>query len=62
MKYNFLIVLAITIALASCVKENTPDVPFDNTVDTTVAMPGGFMNGPFWQYQPSIIKINLYAA
>ena len=50
MKYNFLIVLAMTTILASCVKENTPDILLDNTVDTTVAMQGGkgtFMNGPF---------------
>ena len=50
MKNILLIVLASTILLASCVKENTPTVPLNDTVDTTVAMPGekgNFMNGPY---------------
>ena len=36
--------------LISCVKENTPEVVLDNTVDTTVATPGSsgnFSNGPY---------------
>jgi hypothetical protein len=44
------LLLAATIFLISCVKENTPEIVLDNTVDTTIAMPqnnGNFMNGPF---------------
>ena len=44
------VLLAATILLISCVKENTPEIVLDNTVDTTIAMPqnnGNFMNGPF---------------
>jgi len=44
------LLLAATILLLSCVKENTPEILLDNTVDTTIAMPqnnGNFMNGPF---------------
>lgn len=44
------IVLISTALLVSCVKENTPEIVLDNTVDTTVAVPGGkgnFMNGPY---------------
>ncbi len=36
--------------LASCVKENMPAIPLDNTVDTTIAPPknmGDFKNGAF---------------
>jgi len=50
MKYFCPIGLVITILLVSCVKENTPEIRLDNTVDTTVAMPknnGAFMNGPY---------------
>ena len=42
------------IVLASCVKENTPVIPLDNTVDTTIAMPkgkGDFMNGQKINYK-----------
>jgi hypothetical protein len=45
-----LCVLAISVFLASCVKENTPEIPLNDTVDTTVAEPGNkgvFMNGPY---------------
>ena len=41
---------AVTILLISCVKENTPEIVLDNTVDTAVAMPqnnGNFINGPY---------------
>jgi len=44
------LLLAPTILLISCVKENTPEIVLDNTVDTTIAIPqnnGNFMNGPF---------------
>ena len=44
------IVLVLIAFLTSCVKENTPEIILDNTVDTTVAMPGNngtFMNGPY---------------
>lgn len=36
--------------LASCVKENTPEIPLNDTLDTTIAVPGekgNFMNGPY---------------
>lgn len=44
------LVLVSTVFLISCVKENTPEVVLNNTVDTTVAMPenkGNFINGPY---------------
>jgi hypothetical protein len=48
---NILVLLLVsTILLISCVKENTPEIVLDNTVDTTVAMPqnnGNFINGPY---------------
>lgn len=50
MKIIFLLLIASTLLLISCVKENTPEIVLDNTVDTTVAMPqnnGNFMNGPY---------------
>jgi hypothetical protein len=50
MKTILFIVLASTIFLASCVKENTPEIPLNDTVDTTMAMPGEkgtFINGPY---------------
>ncbi|HKO81172.1 MAG TPA: hypothetical protein VJU78_12290 [Chitinophagaceae bacterium] len=40
--------LVPTIFLTSCIKENAPAVPLNNTVDTVVAIPGekgSFMNG-----------------
>jgi hypothetical protein len=43
-------VLVAIIFLLSCVKDNTPTRPLDNTVDTTVAMgryAGTFSNGPY---------------
>lgn len=43
-------VLALAIFLVSCVKENTPEIPLNNNVDTLVATPantGAFMNGPY---------------
>lgn len=43
-------VCVMTVFLVSCVKENTPEIVLDNTVDTTVAVPankGNFMNGPY---------------
>jgi hypothetical protein len=42
--------LVIAIALLSCVKKNTPEIPLNNNVDTTMAMQqqrGIFMNGPY---------------
>ena len=50
MKKILLIVLVTAAFLTSCVKENTPVIPLDNTVDSTIAMQknmGDFMNGPF---------------
>lgn len=50
MKNILLIVLVSSIALASCVKENTPEIPLNDTVDTTMAMSGEsgtFINGPY---------------
>ena len=50
MRHIFLLLLTAKILLISCVKENTPEIGLDNTVDTTIAMPqnnGNFMNGPF---------------
>ena len=42
--------LLAIVLLTSCVKENTPEILLNNTVDTTVAIPrntGTFMNGPY---------------
>ena len=42
--------LLAIVLLTSCVKENTPEIFLNNTVDTTVAIPrnrGAFMNGPY---------------
>ena len=50
MKYIFMLLIVSTTLLVSCVKENTPEIVLDNTVDTTMAMPqnnGNFMNGPY---------------
>ena len=50
MKNSCVIGLLVTVLLVSCVKENTPEIPLNDTVDTTVAMPkhnGTFMNGPY---------------
>ena len=48
---GILIVLSVAaVFLFSCVKENTPEIVLDDTVDTTVAVPGNngnFMNGPY---------------
>ena len=43
-------VLVASLILLSCVKENTPTTPLDNTVDTTMATgryAGMFVNGPY---------------
>lgn len=43
-------VICITAALSSCVKENTSTIPLNNNIDTTIAMSryrGTFMNGPY---------------
>jgi len=48
-RIGFPILLSV-IVLTSCVKENTPTTPLNNTVDTTVAIggvSGMFMNGPY---------------
>jgi hypothetical protein len=51
MNRTTLLIVFVSVAfLLSCVKENTPEIPLDNSVDTTVAMPkntGAFMNGPY---------------
>ena len=50
MKYILMLLIVSTTLLVSCVKENTPEIVLDNTVDTTMAMPqnnGNFMNGPY---------------
>lgn len=50
MKYILMLLIASATLLVSCVKENTPEIVLDNTVDTTMAMPqnnGNFMNGPY---------------
>jgi hypothetical protein len=50
MKKIIIPILTMTIVLLSCIKENTPTTPLDNTVDTTVAMgryAGTFTNGPY---------------
>lgn len=42
--------LVMTVVLMSCVKNNTPEIPLNNNVDTTMAMQqqkGVFMNGPY---------------
>lgn len=42
--------LVMAVALLSCVKNNTPEIPLNNNVDTTTAMQqqkGIFMNGPY---------------
>jgi Electron transfer DM13 len=50
MKNFLMLLIASATILVSCVKENTPEIVLDNTVDTTMAMPqnnGNFMNGPY---------------
>jgi hypothetical protein len=51
MKANFFMFMMLMCgSLISCVKKNTPEIPLDNTVDTTMAMQqnaGVFMNGPY---------------
>lgn len=50
MKYILMLLIASATLLVSCVKENTPEIVLDNSVDTTMAMPqnnGNFMNGPY---------------
>ena len=50
MKCIVLVLIVSSTLLVSCVKENTPTIPLDDVVDTTVAMPknnGEFMNGPY---------------
>ena len=45
-----LLVFVLAFFVVSCVKNNTPVVPVDDTVDTTAAMQintGMFMNGPY---------------
>lgn len=47
---HLFMILCITVALSSCVKENTPTIPLNNNIDTTTAMSrymGTFMNGPY---------------
>ena len=42
--------IVFLIGLLSCVKDNTPVIPLNNTVDTTNATAkhdGNFMNGPY---------------
>lgn len=50
MRCILMLLIAAPIFLFSCVKENTPEIVLDNTIDRTIAMPqnnGTFMNGPF---------------
>ena len=50
MRYILMLLIASATLLVSCVKENTPEIVLDNSVDTTMAMPqnnGNFMNGPY---------------
>jgi len=50
MRHMVVFLVTSLILFGSCVKENTPGLVLDNTVDTTVAIPqnnGNFMNGPF---------------
>ncbi len=50
MKKTFPIILFITISLAACVKENTPNTPVNNTIDTSMVNLQGsgiFINGPY---------------
>jgi Electron transfer DM13 len=49
------------ISLVSCVKENTPEIVLDNTVDTTIAVPqnnGNFINGPFGSVSGTVTVYN----
>jgi hypothetical protein len=50
MQKILLMLFASSVLLASCVKENTPEIPLNDTVDTTIAVPGekgNFINGPY---------------
>ncbi len=50
MRAPFFSVILLMLFFASCVKENTPTTPLDNTADTTMAMSrysGMFVNGPY---------------
>lgn len=53
--------LLSAILLISCVKENTPEIVLDNTVDTTIAVQqnnGNFINGPFGSVSGMAIVYN----
>jgi hypothetical protein len=50
MKTAFAVIMVTILFLVSCVKENTPTTPLDNTVDTLSASleyNGNFINGPY---------------
>lgn len=50
MKWMLMTMTAALLFLTACVKENTPEIPLDNNVDTTIAIPqnnANFMNGPY---------------
>ena len=50
MKKIVVILVMANIVFAACVKENTPVIPLNDTVDTTNSTPkhdGNFMNGPY---------------
>jgi hypothetical protein len=50
MKAFLILATAFVFVLVSCVKENTPTVPLNDSVDTTAAMlkyTGNFINGPY---------------
>lgn len=50
MQKILLILFVSSVVLVSCVKENTPEIPLNDTVDTTIAVPGergNFINGPY---------------
>jgi hypothetical protein len=50
MKNILMSAIVLACVFSSCVKENTPTTPLNNSVDTTVAMlkyTGDFINGPY---------------
>lgn len=48
--YKFILSISIVTIFASCIKENTPGIPVNNPVDTSMAVSlfnGTFNNGPY---------------
>jgi hypothetical protein len=63
MKTILFLLFTAVVVLSSCVKDNTPTTPLNNTVDSTVAMnrySGMFINGPYGSVMGSA-KIYLQA-